>query len=256
MSRMQEFALVLGPEELSNIRGTCRWAVCRVRDDGAETGFFEDRASALAFAAPLPVVPSAPGHPSVTVPYEQEVEIVSMLLDALPVVPIDQEGVGPSHMPEGFTEVAPASFGGLSVVTGDHGLEFALDEGVVKALGWEGRRIGLGMNATGTRLALCASASGPRLVQTPEGPFEAEHAVPYPLELVGTPRGIRLEPPYEMRPDGIVLEVSCLGRDVPGLIDGSPRGEEKEPLPERDTSNLTSVLLGALLATAMILLCA
>jgi len=254
MSGTPEFALVLDPATFLGMGGTETWGVCRVMEDGADTGFFEDRNDALDFVAGLPVVPRLPGVRTVSVPYDLEVEVISLLVDAAASLRGVPAEVPPAGL-EGFRPVVPASFGGFVVLTGDHGLEFSFGAALARGLGWAaGSRIALQIDGHGKRLALVPSEQGVTLVRSAEGPLETEHALPYPLEMIGTVPGKRLLPPYEVHGDGIVFRTpetapeavpSALARQVP------PDATEERAPPSLDAG---SVVLGFLLASAVLLL--
>lgn len=258
MSGDLEFALVLDPDTLGGMGGPRTWGVCRVSEDGAEPGFFDGGEEALAFAGTLPLVPGIPGHPTAAVPYDLEVEVISLLLDAAASMVEEADGIRPSRgadaRPPGFSEVVPASFGGFAVVTGDHGLEFCVDLRLARTMGWkEGSRVSLCIDGSRRRLALCSSDAGPRLSLSLEGIFETEHAVPYPLEMSGTQPGSRLQPPYEVHDGGIVFRIPSTPPRAPVHCVRGGDGDHPEEVRPGSGLDVWSVVAGGLAAALLAL---
>jgi len=260
MDETAAFAILLDPDSLAAMDGPRLWAACRVETDGVEPLLTDDRSKALAFVGGLPVIPRREGLPSMAVPYGLEMEALAALLDAVTIPRSGEEGtnrgcdLARSMPPPEFTPVVPASYGGLRIVTTAHGLEFALDQSLVDALGWGiGDRVGLALDSSRRRLAIVPSPTGPELEISPEGAFETSHALPLPIEFAGLPSGRIVEPPYEMHGEWIAFDAACLASaeviaDTPVTLHAQPAVH-----PSGVALDLPSLAFGALAALALIL---
>lgn len=222
------FAFVVDPSEMTRLGFLPRWGILRDRSGQREVYFPDRLEDVLKYVEGLPIVPARDDHYSVVLPYAEEMQIISDILDnapeALPTtrqVDDTPEVMAPTegceddfevhedlfNFPSGFSRIFDVGTAGLNVTPGDEGLDIEISDVLGNALGWTaGDRIALAIDGSGRRIAIAKAPDGSILVSE-SGHLESSTTLPFPSWLLSLKRGESVSPRFERHARAIVVDL-------------------------------------------------